>query len=103
MSFFKTPMYRNRKLLDLAKHGEQCLMCRQHRPLMMGHSNQGRDGHGRGIKAHDYRIALVCLECHGELDSGSLWTRAERVERFEAAHRLTIAWLFDNGYLEVVI
>ena len=102
MSFFKTPMYRNRKLLDLAKKGEVCFFCFQHKPLAFAHSNQSRDGKGGKVKAHDYRIALACLECGYEIDNGNKYSRAERIEKWEEAHRLTIAWLFDNGHLEVI-
>ena len=28
-------------------------------------------------------------------------SKEERTEFFEAAHRKTIGWLFENGYLEV--
>jgi len=65
------------------------------------HSNQLRDGKGRGIKASDYRIAALCFTCHSEIDQGAKLTRAERVEIFEDAHRATIGWLFDNDKLEV--
>jgi hypothetical protein len=63
------------------------------------HSNQMRDGKGKGIKAHDYRIAALCFRCHSELDQGSKLTRDERLQIWEDAHRKTIGWLFDNGHL----
>ena len=68
---------------------------------MAAHSNQLRDGKGRSIKAHDYRIAALCYQCHTDLDQGAGLTREARVAMWEEAHRKTIGWLFDNGLLEV--
>jgi hypothetical protein len=68
--------------------------------VVAAHSNQLRDGKGRGIKAHDYRIAALCFGCHSELDQGKTLTKAERVEMWEEAHRKTIGWLFTNNYLK---
>jgi hypothetical protein len=65
------------------------------------HSNQLRDGKGRGIKAHDYRIAALCYECHSDLDQGAGMTREARVNMWEEAHRKTIGWLFENDRLSV--
>jgi Fe-S oxidoreductase len=64
------------------------------------HSNQLRDGKGRGIKAHDYRVAALCYSCHMNLDQGKSLDKAERVEIWEEAHRKTIAWLFENNHIE---
>jgi hypothetical protein len=66
------------------------------------HSNQLRDGKGRGIKAHDYRIADLCFGCHSELDQGAKLSKAERVEMWEEAHRKTMGWLFENEHLKVI-
>jgi hypothetical protein len=35
------------------------------------------------------------------LDQGLHLSKAERVELWEEAHRKTIGWLFENGYLDV--
>jgi len=69
--------------------------------VVAAHSNQLRDGKGRGLKAHDYRIAAMCYECHMELDQGAELTKEARVTMWEVAHRRTIGWLFESGYLEV--
>jgi hypothetical protein len=69
--------------------------------VVAAHSNQLRDGKGRGLKAHDYRIAALCYTCHMDLDQGKTMNRAERVEMWEDAHRNTIGWLFDTGRLTV--
>jgi hypothetical protein len=65
------------------------------------HSNQLRDGKGKGIKAHDYRIAALCFKCHYSIDQGMTLTKEERREMWEEAHRKTVGWLFDNGHLKV--
>jgi hypothetical protein len=63
------------------------------------HSNQLRDGKGRGLKAHDYRIAALCFTCHTELDQGKTMSKQQRIEMWEEAHRKTVGWLFDNSLL----
>ena len=65
------------------------------------HSNQLCDGKGKGIKAHDYRIAALCYHCHMGLDQGAKYSKEERREFWELAHRKTIGWLFDNEILEI--
>ncbi len=94
-------MYRNPKLLRLAI-GAPCMHCGREDDgtVVAAHSNQIIDGHGKGIKAHDYRIAYLCYRCHCSLDAGQL-SREEKREMFERAHRKTIGWLFETGRLTV--
>jgi ribosomal protein S27AE len=94
-------MYRNKKLLEVVRQSS-CQNCgAQDGTIVAAHSNQLRDGKGRGIKADDYRIAALCFRCHSELDQGTKMSRAERVEMWEESHRKTIAWLFDNDHIEI--
>jgi len=94
-------IYRNKKLLELVRQSP-CQTCgNQDGTVVAAHSNQLRDGKGRGIKAHDYRIAALCYSCHMELDQGKSIDKAERVEIWEEAHRKTIAWLFENNHIEL--
>jgi hypothetical protein len=94
-------IYRNKKLLELVRQSP-CQTCgNQDGTVVAAHSNQLRDGKGRGMKAHDYRIAALCYSCHMELDQGKSLDKAERVEIWEEAHRKTIAWLFENNYIEL--
>lgn len=97
-------MYRNKKLLDLANECEYCQSCGRHGQgtIVAAHSNQLRDGKGRGIKAHDYRIAYLCYDCHNELDAGKNLSREQRKASWEEAHRNTIGWLFQTGHLDVI-
>jgi Fe-S oxidoreductase len=93
--------YRNRKLLDVVRESP-CQLCgAEDGTVVAAHSNQLRDGKGRSIKAHDYRIAALCFSCHSQIDQGSKMSREDRVEIWEMAHRKTVGWLFDNDKLEV--
>jgi len=69
--------------------------------VVAAHSNQMRDGKGRGLKAHDYRIAALCFTCHAKLDQGRDMSREERLNMFETAHRGTVGWLFENDHITV--
>jgi hypothetical protein len=94
-------MYRNKKLLEILRKSP-CQECgREDGTVVAAHSNQLRDGKGRGIKADDYRVAALCYSCHMELDQGKSLSKAERVEIWEEAHRKTIGWLFETEHLEV--
>lgn len=95
-------MYRNEKLLKVIRKSP-CQQCGcQDGTVVAAHSNQLKDGKGRGIKAHDYRVAALCYKCHMELDQGSKLSKQERIELWECAHRKTIGWLFENDHLTVV-
>lgn len=92
-------MYRNKKLLELVRQFP-CQACGiEDGTVVAAHSNQLRDGKGKGIKAHDYRIAALCFRCHAELDQGNTMSKVERVEFWENAHRQTIAQLFERALL----
>jgi hypothetical protein len=92
-------MYRNKQLLKLISNFP-CQSCGiQDDTVVAAHSNQLRDGKGKGIKAHDYRVASLCFKCHADLDQGTRMSKAERVEFWEEAHRRTIAELFERGLL----
>ena len=94
-------MYRNKKLLEIVRQSP-CQHCgRQDGTVVAAHSNQLRDGKGRGIKAHDYRIAALCFTCHSDLDQGNRLSKDERQELWEEAHRKTIGWLFEKDHIKV--
>lgn len=69
--------------------------------IVAAHSNQLRDGKGKGIKAHDFRIAYLCYGCHYEIDQGSTLTKEQRQILWEEAHRKTIEWLFLNDHIKI--
>jgi hypothetical protein len=94
-------VYRNRKLLD-AVRASPCQHCGvSDGTVVAAHSNQLRDGKGRGLKAHDYRIAALCFKCHHDLDQGSKMSRQERLNMWEDAHRATVGWLFESDIIGV--
>lgn len=94
-------MYRNKKLLEIVREAP-CMICgAKDGTVVAAHSNQIRDGKGKGLKAHDYRIAALCFHCHYEVDQGSKLSKQERIEVWDEAHRRTIGWLFDSAYLQV--
>lgn len=94
-------MYRNDKLLKACRE-LACQHCGANNgTVVAAHSNQLRDGKGRGLKAHDYRVAALCYTCHMELDQGSSMSKAERVEMWEEAHRKTIGQLFEQELVKI--
>ena len=96
-------IYRNKRLLEIARNFP-CQHCGiDDGTVVAAHSNQLRDGKRKGIKASDYRIASLCFKCHAELDQGKNLSKQERLEMWEEAHRKTIALLFDNGHLQVIL
>ena len=93
--------YRNQKLLEVVRNSP-CQACgTQDGTVVAAHSNQLRDGKGRSLKAHDYRIAALCYRCHSNVDQGYQMSKEEKREMWEEAHRKTIAWLFENDYIKV--
>ena len=93
--------YRNPKLLKLA-NGAPCMRCSvQDGTVVAAHSNQLRDGKGTGIKAHDFRVAWLCMTCHHLIDNDKTLDKHDRITALEEAHRKTIGWLFTNNYLGV--
>jgi hypothetical protein len=94
-------MYRNQRLLEIVRNSP-CQNCgAQNGTVCAAHSNQLRDGKGRSLKAHDFRVAALCFRCHSNLDQGYQMSKEERTEFWEEAHRKTIAWLFENDHLVV--
>lgn len=94
-------MYRNPKLLQAVRDCP-CQHCGvQDSTIVAAHSNQMRDGKGRGLKASDAMIAALCYTCHMEIDQGNKLSRQERVEIWEQAHRKTMQLLIESGRLIV--
>ena len=92
--------YRNAKILRAAKDSP-CQLCgADDKTIVAAHSNQLRDGKGRSIKAHDYRIAALCYTCHSDIDQGKM-SREDKQDLWEMAHRKTIGWLFENDHLDI--
>ena len=95
-------MYRNKKLLEIARL-LPCQHCGiEDGTVVAAHSNQLRDGKGRGLKSSDFRIASLCFRCHAEADTSSTLTKVARIEMWEQAHRATIGELFERGLIGVI-
>jgi hypothetical protein len=95
-------MYRNKKLLEVVRESP-CQHCgAKDGTVVAAHSNQLKDGKGRSIKAHDYRVAALCFKCHHDLDQGASMAKFERIVMWEEAHRKTIGWLFENEKIRVL-
>lgn len=94
-------MYRNKRLLEVVRE-LPCQLCgKSDGTVVAAHSNQLRDGKGRGIKCSDALIAALCYWCHAKIDQGSKLSKESRVEMWESAHKATIKELFERGYLTV--
>ena len=94
-------MFRNQKLLEIVREFE-CVLCgAEDGTVVAAHSNQLRDGKGKGIKAHDYRIAALCYRCHMAIDQGHRMNKQEKEAMWEEAHRKTIGFLFERGKIWV--
>jgi hypothetical protein len=94
--------YRNKALLEVVRESP-CQMCgAKDGTVAAAHSNRLRDGKGKAIKAHDFRIAALCYRCHSRIDQGADMSKEERMEAWEEAHRATIGWLFMNDKLKVL-
>ena len=94
-------MYRNKRLLEVVRQSP-CQTCgAKNGTVVAAHSNQLRDGKGRGLKASDAAIAAMCYSCHYDIDQGSKLSKQERIDVWESAHRKTIRWLIENEVLIV--
>ena len=94
-------MYRNKKLLEIARQ-LPCQHCGiEDGTIVAAHSNQLRDGQGRGLKASDFRIASLCFCCHAKADTSSTLTKNARIEMWEQAHRATMGEFFERGLVGV--
>jgi hypothetical protein len=89
----KFPYVRSPQILEACRQ-LVCQHCgRDDGTVVAAHSNQGKHGKGKGIKASDVYVAALCHLCHADLDQGSAMTEAERVAMWDFAHRKTVAAL----------
>ena len=95
MSFLKVPIYRNRKLLDLARVAPKCFGCNRDNDgtVVAAHSNSQAMGKGMGIKAADLP-AYLCHTCHANIDSPS--NRGEAEAMWFKAHALSMRWAHEH-------
>ena len=93
---YQLPNPSDQKKLFGAVASLPCQLCNAD-GVQVAHSNQSRDGKGMGLKSYPWRVAALCPQCHTEIDSGKNLSRAERIERWEEAHRKTMGELFGRG------
>jgi hypothetical protein len=93
---YQMPTPSDQKKLFAAVASLPCQLCSAD-GVQVSHSNQSRDGKGMGLKSFPWRVAAICPHCHVEIDSGKNLSRAERIERWEEAHRKTMGELFGRG------
>jgi hypothetical protein len=85
----KTAYVRDERLRAMCQ-AMRCQACGAWGVSDWAHSNQGRHGKGKGIKASDVYVAAMCWPCHSRLDQGSDLTEPERVVLWEQAHARTL-------------
>jgi hypothetical protein len=91
-------MYRNKKLLELAR-GQSCVECGVNDgTIVAAHSNTGK---GMGIKASDATIMFLCHSCHFEYDQGKMMSKGEKLDFQFRNNAKTLRFLLEEGYLNV--
>lgn len=94
-------MYRNKKLLELLRRSP-CQHCGiEDGTVAAAHANLLRLGKARGLKCPDFFTAALCFTCHQNLDQGAKMSKAQREEMWIEAYLKTIAWLFENGHIQL--
>lgn len=87
---------RSRKLLDAVKT-LPCMHTGKVGETDPAHSNHGRHGKGKGIKADDNRVAALCRDVHRDIDQGSKLSQEERDRIWWDAHVKTVRTLLARG------
>lgn len=97
----KHSVYRNPKLLALAR-GQACVMCdAQDDTIVSAHSNLLEHGKGKGLKSHDGMVSWLCYRCHTKLDQGKDMTREQRRDYTLEAICRTYMRMWDFDLLKV--
>lgn len=95
----------NLALRASARNAPHCFSCFKENPngdlLVLAHSNELRHGRGAYHKTPDYFGAIVCNDCHYDIDTNSKLTKEEKRDKQRMAHDLTLTWWFDNGYVMI--
>lgn len=92
-------VYRNKKLLALAKDAPRCFGCGNHNygQVVAAHANRQDMGKGVGIKAADIP-AFLCGECHDQYDGRikSDLSKEDRESEWNRAALLSMRWVLEN-------
>ena len=107
LAFPKTDHFRSEKLTRSAR-GRPCSNCgAEDGTTVWAHSNNGRHGKGKSIKAHDCFGADLCFRCHAWLDQGAgmdptkTWHENEKGEMFMRAFERSLVARFQDGTYKV--
>ena len=90
-------IYRNKKLLALAKHSPKCFCCgaTNDGTVVAAHANLQIMGKGMGIKAADIP-AFVCATCHDAIDGRSKAVDFDPEKEWYRAAVLSMRWVLEN-------
>ena len=93
-------VYRNKKLLELARNHD-CVNCGADDGTVVAcHANLLELGKGRGLKASDAGVSFLCHSCHRELDEGDSDRGSKRAFTYEMIAK-TLIRLIEEGSLRV--
>lgn len=89
-----------RKSARDAPHCFSCLVPNHDGRVVLCHPNWQEMNKGVGLKGHDVLGCLMCQTCHDQMDSreGQM-SIDERFGIYNVAHRRTLVWWVQNGYL----
>jgi hypothetical protein len=94
-SHLKRTYIRSPKLLYNCRY-LHCQLCgADDGTIVAAHSNQGKHGKGKGIKADDNMIAALCHICHMDIDQGSIYSKSERERLWDTTHLKTVYRLIE--------
>ena len=93
-------------LRKTAKDAPHCFYCMatnyDGQQLCLAHSNELAHGRGSYHKTPDIFGAIVCQQCHDEIDGRKGRHHKEyKHEMQRIAHARTLKWWWDNGYIQV--
>jgi len=99
---YSMPIKADESRLYAAVASLPCQICGRS-DVQVSHSNQLRDGKGRGLRSFPWRVAALCVPCHTDIDSGKSLTKEQRRDLWDEAHRKTIGELFERGLIRPVV
>ena len=100
----KTENAKNQKLRDSARYAPYCFGCGKPNPdpehgiLCLAHANGLVAGKAMGMKSPDENGAVLCPECHYQVDHGH-WTRERKREFHSKAAAKTYSWWVQIGLI----
>ena len=102
---YQSSNFRSPKLLKAFRYAPYCFSCgkvnHDNQQIVAAHANWIEFGKSGGMKAQDFYVAGLCLECHQEIDQGSKLSYEERKEKWVSAWIKTLDWLFRCEILTV--